>query len=83
MLNAKDLGGLMAMMPAFATDDAANMRAVDTVDVERLRTGLNRMITDGAYVIATTGSFGECHTLLIDEFRMIARESIAGRFSWA
>ena len=24
MLTAKDIGGLMAMMPAFATDDAAD-----------------------------------------------------------
>jgi len=77
MLTAKDVSGLMAMMPAFATDDAADIRATQTVDVTRLREGLDRMIRDGANIIATTGSFGECHTLLMDEFRTLAAECIA------
>lgn len=75
MLEAKDLSGMMAMMPAFATDDAASINARNTVHVERLRAGLNRMVSDGANVIATTGSFGEFHTLLPDEFEVITRES--------
>ena len=75
MLTAKDLGGLMAMMPAFATDDAADVRATATVDIGKLHHGLDRMIRDGANVIATTGSFGECHTLLPGEFRTLAHES--------
>ena len=76
MLTARDIGGMMAMMPAFATDGAADIRATDTVSVERLRAGLDRMVSDGADVIATTGSFGECHTLLPDEFRTLAHESV-------
>jgi dihydrodipicolinate synthase/N-acetylneuraminate lyase len=81
MLGAGDIGGMMAMMPAFATDEAANLRATDTVSVERLRRGLDRMIRDGADVIATTGSFGECHALLAKEFETIARETaeVVGR----
>lgn len=75
MLTARDIGGVMAMMPAFATDDAADMRARNTVDVERLRNGLDRMVRDGANVISTTGSFGECHTLLPHEFATLAHES--------
>ena len=75
MLTAHDIGGLMAMMPAFATDDAADMRARNTIDVARLRKGLDRMVRDGADVIATTGSFGECHTLLPNEFATLAHES--------
>jgi hypothetical protein len=59
MLSASDLGGLMAMMPAFATDDAGDIHSIATVDVGRLHHGLDRMISDGADVIATTGSFGE------------------------
>jgi dihydrodipicolinate synthase/N-acetylneuraminate lyase len=77
MLSASDLGGVMAMMPAFATDDAADIRSTSTVDVGRLRQGLDRMIRDGADIIATTGSFGECHTLLPDEFRTLAHETAA------
>jgi 4-(2-carboxyphenyl)-2-oxobut-3-enoate aldolase len=65
----------MAMMPAFATDEAADLRATDTVSLERLRRGLDRMIRDGADVIATTGSFGECHALLAKEFETLARET--------
>ena len=77
MLSASDVGGLMAMMPAFATDDAADIRATATIDVGRLHHGLDRMIRDGADVIATTGSFGECHTLLPEEFRTLAHECVA------
>lgn len=76
MLSAKDLHGLMAMMPAFAKDGADNLAAVNTVDVERLRAGLDRMISDGANIISTTGSFGECHALLWDEFKVLAHESV-------
>jgi dihydrodipicolinate synthase/N-acetylneuraminate lyase len=76
MLSAGDVGGMMAMMPGFATDQAADLRATDTVSVERLRAGVDRMVRDGANVLATTGSFGECHTLLPKEFETLARESV-------
>lgn len=75
MIKSSDLGGLMAMMPAFATDDAADYKATNTVSVERLEKGLNRMIGDGANVIAVAGSFGEFHTLLDSEFETLARSS--------
>lgn len=75
MLSASDVSGLMAMMPAFATDDASDVRQTSTVDVDKMRLGLDRMVRDGANVIATTGSFGEFHTLLIDEFRTLAHEA--------
>ena len=76
MLAASDIGGMMAMMPAFAKDSAADLRVTDTISVERLRAGLDRMVRDGADVIATTGSFGECHTLLPNEFETLVRESV-------
>jgi dihydrodipicolinate synthase/N-acetylneuraminate lyase len=77
MISVSDIGGMMAMMPAFATDAAADLRATDTVSVERLRAGVERMVSDGANVIATTGSFGECHTLLPDEFKALTHETVA------
>ena len=73
MITSSDLGGLMAMMPAFATDDAGDVHATDTIALDRLDAGLNRMIGDGADVIATTGSFGEFHTLLPEEYETIVR----------
>ncbi len=77
MLTAKDIGGMMAMMPAFATDEAADIRARNTISIPRLHAGLDRMVRDGANVVSTTGSFGECHALLPDEFAVIANESAA------
>lgn len=74
-IGSADLGGLMTMMPAFATDDANDIRATKTISLPRLEAGLNRMIGDGADVIATTGSFGECHTLSFDEFETLATAS--------
>jgi dihydrodipicolinate synthase/N-acetylneuraminate lyase len=77
MIGASDLHGLSAMMPAFATDDAANLRAKSTVDVGRLHHGVDRMVRDGADIIAATGSFGECYALLIEEFRVLVQETVA------
>ncbi len=76
MIAAADVGGVMAMMPAFGTDDAGDPRAVNTISVERLQAGLDRMIADGANAVATTGSFGECHTLSLEEFETLATAAI-------
>ena len=75
MISSSDLKGLMAMMPAFATDDAADIHATNTISVERLEKGLDRMIRDGANVITAAGSFGEFHTLLPEEFETLAHAS--------
>lgn len=77
MISAAELGGLMAMMPAFATDDAASIDVTQTIAIDRLHAGVDRMIRDGADVLATTGSFGECHALLHEEFRLLANETVA------
>src|SRR4051812_8517588 len=76
MLSAQDLHGVMAMMPAFATPDAADINATNTIDVDNLKAGVDRIIRDGIDVIATTGSFGEFHTLLPDEFATLARATV-------
>jgi hydratase-aldolase len=76
MLSCSDLSGIMAMMPAFATDNGGDMDATDTVDLGRLEAGLNRMIADGAGVVSTCGSFGEFHTLLEPEFEKLNAASV-------
>lgn len=76
MLTSKDLHGVMAMMPAFATPDANDIHSTSTIDVDNLKAGVERMISDGGDVIATTGSFGEFHTLLWDEFETITRATV-------
>ena len=76
MVTAKDVKGVMAMMPSFSTDDAGDLKATATVAVDNLQTGIDRMIKDGIDVITTTGSFGECYNLFWDEFKTIASASV-------
>ena len=76
MLSHADLKGIMAMMPAFTTDNGNDINATDTIDVVRLRHGVERMVGDGADVIATTGSFGEATNLLPNELETIARATV-------
>lgn len=76
MLTAQDLSGVMGMMPAFTTPDGASMRATSTVDVGKLKAGVDRIIKDGLDVIATTGSYGEFYNLLWEEFETITRATV-------
>jgi len=76
MVTAKDVKGVMAMMPSFSTDDAGDLKATATVAIDNLQTGIDRMIKDGIDVITTTGSFGECYNLFWDEFKTIASASV-------
>jgi dihydrodipicolinate synthase/N-acetylneuraminate lyase len=76
MIDSSALNGLMAMMPAFATDDASDVSSTATVSLDRLEHGLDRMIRDGANVISTTGSFGEFHTLLPEELETLAGTAV-------
>lgn len=76
MLTPAELHGIMAMMPAFATDDGDDIDAVATIDVGRLHHGVDRIIKDGANVIATTGSFGEFSNLLPEEFETLVHATV-------
>ncbi len=71
-----ELRGLNAMMPAFATPNATDINATNTVDVDNLRDGVDKAIRDGINVLSTTGSFGEFHTLLFDEFQTLVRATL-------
>jgi len=75
MVTARDVQGVMAIMPSFSTDDAGDLKATATVAVDNLQTGIDRMIKDGIDVITTTGSFGECYNLFSDELKTIASAS--------
>jgi dihydrodipicolinate synthase/N-acetylneuraminate lyase len=82
MLAPSDLSGVLAMMPAFATDDARSLVASDTVAVDRLAEGVGQMVGAGVDLLVTTGSFGEGYNLLPDEFRKIVAATVdtaAGR----
>ncbi len=76
MISTQDLKGVMAMMPAFATDDAVDIRTKSTIAVDNLVEGVDRIIRDGVNVIATTGTYGECYNLLWDEFKTLASATV-------
>lgn len=71
-----ELKGVQWMMPAFATPDAGSIFATNTVDVENLQEGVDRIIKDGIHQIATTGSFGQCWNLFPDEFESLVRATL-------
>ena len=71
MISANELNGILAMMPAFATPDATDIRATQTIAVDNLKEGVDKIIKDGANNIATTGTYGECYNLLFDEFKTL------------
>jgi trans-o-hydroxybenzylidenepyruvate hydratase-aldolase len=76
MISASDLHGVMAMMPAFTTEDGDDYRATNTINVDELKRAVDQAIKDGVNVISTTGSFGECHTLLPDEFETLTHATV-------
>ena len=76
MLSAKDLSGVFAMMPAFATSDAVDVRARETIAVDNLKNGVDRIIRDGVDAIATTGTYGECYNIVWDEFKTLTTATV-------
>ena len=76
MVSAKDVQGVMAMMPSFSTKDAGELTAKNTIDVDNLKAGVDKMINDGIDVITTTGSFGECYNLSWEEYKTLAAAAV-------
>jgi dihydrodipicolinate synthase/N-acetylneuraminate lyase len=76
MISVNELNGVLAMMPAFATADAVDVRATQTIAVDNLKEGVDRIIKDGVQNIATTGTYGECYNLLFDEFKTLASATV-------
>src|SRR5215212_709085 len=76
VLTAQELRGVMGMMPAFTTPDGGDVNATNTIDVDNLKAGVDKMINDGIDVITTTGSFGECYNLTWDEYKTSAAAAV-------
>jgi dihydrodipicolinate synthase/N-acetylneuraminate lyase len=73
MITPKDLRGILAMMPGFATDDANSITATKTVAADRLLVGVTKLVNEGIDVLAACGSFGEGYALQRDELGDITR----------
>jgi dihydrodipicolinate synthase/N-acetylneuraminate lyase len=72
-----ELRGICGMMPAFATDDASDITATNTVNVDALHAALDRIIKDdGVNLIATTGTFGQVWNLLPHEWETLVTASL-------
>lgn len=67
VLEYDDFKGVYALIPACATEDAHKWSSTDTINTKALRNLVNKLIEDGVHGIITTGSTGECHTLLWKE----------------
>ncbi len=64
MLKYDDFKGVYGLIPACATQDTHKWSSTDTIDEEAQRELVSKLIRDGVDGIITTGSTGECHTLL-------------------
>ena len=74
--SSDELHGANAMMPAFAKPGSTSLTATDTVNVDELKKAVDRIINDGVNVISAMGSYGECHTLLWEEFQTLTEATI-------
>jgi hydratase-aldolase len=67
VLGYDDFKGVYALLPACATEDADKWSARNTFNEKGFRELVGKLIEDGVHGIITTGSTGECHTLLWEE----------------
>lgn len=72
----EELKGVDAMMPPFNTPDAHDIRAKNTVDVDNLAEGVDRLVKDGVQVISTASGSGEGWNMLWEEFKTQTRTTL-------
>ena len=71
-----ELKGVDAMMPPFTTADSADIRATNTIDVDNLAEGVDRIVRDGVQVISTCSGSGEGWNMLWEEFKTQTRTTL-------
>lgn len=82
LLTAKDIRGAWAIMPTPATENAADWRATNTVDLDEVERATNGLIEAGVNGILSLGTLGECATLTWPEKQLYMQtlvETVAGR----
>ena len=62
MITAKDLRGVLAIMPTPAKPGADRLDATDTVDLDETARLVESLVRDGATGIMALGTMGECAT---------------------
>jgi trans-o-hydroxybenzylidenepyruvate hydratase-aldolase len=68
-LTAKDIRGVYAIMPTPAKDSGDRWDETDSVDLAEAERGVRQLIASGVDGIITTGTTGECATLLPEEYK--------------
>src|SRR5712692_8104843 len=68
MIEASDIRGVYAIIPTPARENASQWDATDTVDLDETARVVNQLIADGVDGLITTGTTGECATLLPEEY---------------
>lgn len=71
-VKGSDMRGVMAYPPTPALPGAERVDAVNTIDLVETERMIRKLIEDGVDAIALNGTLGECHTLLLDEWKVFA-----------
>ena len=82
MLEAKDLRGVLAIMPTPAKDGAESIGAVDTVDLDETARLAESLVRDGVPGLMVLGTMGECATVSrsdYDAYVTCLLETVRGR----
>jgi dihydrodipicolinate synthase/N-acetylneuraminate lyase len=82
MLEAKDVQGVLAIMPTPAREGADSLDAVDTVDLDETARLAESLVRDGVAGIMVLGTMGECATVSrsdYDAYVTCLLETVRGR----
>lgn len=81
-LSARDIRGVVGIVPTPATPDADRWDATDTVNLAETQKMIDAIVGAGVDIIMTTGTFGECATLTwseLESFVDCVVQTAAGR----
>lgn len=81
-LTAKDIKGIVAIMPTPVNEGANIWDCRDAVNLDEAARGADALVRDGIDMILVNGTFGEAASLMWDELKKFSEtvvESIGGR----
>ncbi|QGP93142.1 Trans-O-hydroxybenzylidenepyruvate hydratase-aldolase [Neomoorella glycerini] len=81
-LTAKDIKGIVAIMPTPVKEGANSWSSRDVVDLDEAARGADSLVRDGVDMLLVNGTFGEAATLTWEELKKFSAtvvETVAGR----
>ena len=82
LLTAKDIKGIVAIMPTPVKDGADSWASRDVVNLDEAARGADNLVKDGIDCLLINGTFGEAATLMWDELKKFSEtvmQVVAGR----